>query len=127
MRTSQVDSDRELAEEYRKLSDENDPSQFRRTSMRKMLKERFHSQSYRELEEQIDKILYGSQKISAETTAEPEEDYIERGPRITGSDNPENSRDIEKVLADPNTDPEKRAFFEMLKELKDKGRKRRTA
>ncbi len=58
---------RELAEEYRSLNDDNDPSQFERGRMRKMLLSKFHASSYAEVERQVDKLLYGSQSTHART------------------------------------------------------------
>lgn len=76
-------SDRELAEKYRNLNDDNDSSQFERSRMRKMLLQRLHAPSYAELEKQVDRLLYGSpstpkRSSSREETPAEGENYLEK-------------------------------------------------
>lgn len=89
-------SDKELAEEYRSLDDDNDPSQFERDRMRKMLLSRFHARNYAELEEKVDELLYGSPS----TPADVERTHpIETAASDTATKNQAEESSLERFLA----------------------------
>lgn len=89
-------NDRELAERYRSLNDDNDPSQFERGRMRKMLSSRFHAGSYAELDEHVDKLLYGSPSAPADAERTPP---IETAASDTATKSQTEENYLEKVLA----------------------------